>query len=671
MPRASLAPCLLVVLCGALGAGPAGAQDDLLLLPPEDEALDPVTALAGLKPDTAVVYTGEELYRRGYRTLGEALRDTVGIFQRQTPAGPRYSARGIKDGLALIIDGIPHIIDGERDLLDVDRTLDLRDLEQIEIVRGPSSAIWGVTALAGVVRVTTRRPLRTGATVGLRTGLIDPLALGAETEAFGDVSLRRGDVGLFAIGRARIGPRQRFRYDNAPTQYFPIGGVFVPGALTDHDVLAPNDSAYAVRAGAEVFDLRADVSHQSNTEHTPLSTFSHAVLADRPEQSVRHRTRGRILLNTSFWRFSVQGAAFLAQHLREDTFRLYPTGDVLPFGGDIITRGRTLRGGFRLRTDFALTDDHRFIGAAFGELGQNTAAADATDAQTGERVRDLVQISDLDASGTLAGEYQGDLPWGLFVTAGAALRYRTGFPLSFAPRASLAYVPVPMVSFRVSYAEGTREPDKFDLGALSRSLVAGTVAGVRENPQLQPEHVRNVEAGVSLRPTATTRMSLEAFGVSHAGAVVQVVRNGAVQPVNLGPRYIVGLESDAHLEPVTDSLFFDANVTYAQTLYGPTLNEDLLKAVVQVRARWWQHLEMGLRARSRVDFSVGGLGHTLAVDAFGSYQPAGGPFTLSVAGQNLNDANESTPATPGLAGAVPVDTPGPGRMILFTLTGTL
>ncbi|MEM8505852.1 MAG: TonB-dependent receptor [Cyanobacteria bacterium P01_D01_bin.1] len=69
-----------------------------------------------------------------------------------------YSIRGLsnlnflsRDSAAFYIDDVPYDYNGFLDL-------DLTDLEQIEVLRGPQSTLYGRNAIAGVVNINTRRP---------------------------------------------------------------------------------------------------------------------------------------------------------------------------------------------------------------------------------------------------------------------------------------------------------------------------------------------------------------------------------------------------------------------------------------------------------------------------------------------------------------------------------
>lgn len=154
--------CVCFFFSGAAGADDFAFDDDAPAAP----------VLAELAADDVVVISGAELLARGYRTLGEALAFEAGFVRARAAGGQRYSLYGVKNGVALVVDGVPVVVDGERDVVDVDDVLDLQEVERVEIVKGPSTTFSGAGALTGTVRVTSKRPGVTGATVRTSAGAL-------------------------------------------------------------------------------------------------------------------------------------------------------------------------------------------------------------------------------------------------------------------------------------------------------------------------------------------------------------------------------------------------------------------------------------------------------------------------------------------------------------------
>jgi len=139
------------------------AQEEPVELPPVV-----VTATATPKPidevvSTITVVTREEIEARGKETLDEVLREVPGVDVVRT-GGPGGRAslliRGGRDEHVLVlIDGIE-----VNDPMEFGRSFDagllaLDDIDRIEVLRGPQSALYGSDAMSGVVQIFTRRGL--------------------------------------------------------------------------------------------------------------------------------------------------------------------------------------------------------------------------------------------------------------------------------------------------------------------------------------------------------------------------------------------------------------------------------------------------------------------------------------------------------------------------------
>jgi vitamin B12 transporter len=145
-----------------LGAGEIAAQSGS----PEGAALEPVV-IAATRLETSVerapsatsVITAEEIEARQYRFVAEALRTVPGLNVAQTgTAGQLTSAfiRGQRsDQTQVLLNGIP-INQGLAGLFNfADVTTD--NIERIEVIRGPQSALFGPRASGGVINIVAKR----------------------------------------------------------------------------------------------------------------------------------------------------------------------------------------------------------------------------------------------------------------------------------------------------------------------------------------------------------------------------------------------------------------------------------------------------------------------------------------------------------------------------------
>ena len=111
--------------------------------------------------DSVTVVSREELDARQITTLGDALRMVPG-FTVARNGGPGtvtslFPRGGESDYTLVLVDGVrANSFGGGIDLSQVP----IDDVERIEIVRGPQSAIYGADAIGGVVQVVTRAEVR-------------------------------------------------------------------------------------------------------------------------------------------------------------------------------------------------------------------------------------------------------------------------------------------------------------------------------------------------------------------------------------------------------------------------------------------------------------------------------------------------------------------------------
>jgi iron complex outermembrane receptor protein len=115
-------------------------------------------------PSSVSIVTAEEIQRHGYRTLAEILGSVRGFYvsndRNYTSVGVRgfAPAGDYNTRILLLIDG--HRINDniyEQGLLGRELPVEVDLIERVEIVRGPSSSLYGTSAFFAVVNVITKR----------------------------------------------------------------------------------------------------------------------------------------------------------------------------------------------------------------------------------------------------------------------------------------------------------------------------------------------------------------------------------------------------------------------------------------------------------------------------------------------------------------------------------
>ena len=113
-------------------------------------------------PSTMNVITAKQIEERGYEQLEDALRDIPGIdFIHLNGYAPTfiyfrgmYGAENLR--VLLMIDGIPeNNIIGSNDM--AGPAYSLHNVEKIEVIWGPASALYGANAFGGVINIITKK----------------------------------------------------------------------------------------------------------------------------------------------------------------------------------------------------------------------------------------------------------------------------------------------------------------------------------------------------------------------------------------------------------------------------------------------------------------------------------------------------------------------------------
>jgi outer membrane receptor protein involved in Fe transport len=655
----------LVALLSVLRPPNARAQDLMLDEEPvHAAAVEKVAVAPDVRPHSATVMTGEELSRRGFRTLGDALAFVVGMNVDRTTAGEVFSQRGIPNGMSLVMDGVPQVLDGERASLDV-ADINLADVERVEVVRGPVTAVNGVGPLSGVVNVITRKPGLTGA--GVRVGVTD---LG-ERSVHADGTWRKEELAARVSLSYRAGTSARWRLEAVPTRYIQVGSATLFSTKVN-TTRAVDDEQWAGRLAASYRGVLVDGWFTRSQQFSPLSRFSHADVSRDPQERFRQQQRLRVMWQGFLGPVAVQAAAYASQQNRRDRIPLFPRGGPFPSGGETTIAAQVTTAGALLRADIPLGPDRRLVLGSFGDVTRNNAQSDSVDPVTGAYTPALVTLNTL--TGTLSGaaEYQWDMGLGFHVNAGLVGEWRTAYGFSLAPRASLQWNPLPFFTARLAYSEGTRSPDRYDVTSLTQAVVAARVVGAGTNPRLRPERVRSLEVGASFDPSAQLHVGADLFVSRHEDAVVNAVDGLHWVPGNQSARLITGGEVISTCDVIPGWLHAWAGGAVSAVVDGPALQDNVGSVLFGTELTPLPGLELGTRSRLRHRMGNGaGSGPAHTTDLFSSYEPPGGRFTVMGGVRNVFNQNPRSHEEAGLTNAPDVAVPSPTRTFYVAVEGRL
>lgn len=114
-------------------------------------------------PSTVTVLTEEDIRLAGVTSVPDLLRRVAGVdVMSLSAAQPDVSIRGFNRELSnkvlVLIDGRSVYLDFLGTVLWSSLPVSLEEIERIEIIRGPGSAIYGANAMNGVINILTRTP---------------------------------------------------------------------------------------------------------------------------------------------------------------------------------------------------------------------------------------------------------------------------------------------------------------------------------------------------------------------------------------------------------------------------------------------------------------------------------------------------------------------------------
>ena len=207
-----------------------------IMLTPETMALPPIV-VTGTKSSRKVenapiqtqVITKREIDASGVINLRGLLAEQTGLAVI-SDHGRGVQMQGFDPDYTLILlDGEP-IIGRTAGTLDLDRFL-VNNLEQVEIVKGPTSSLYGSEALAGVINLITRMPEKPfSISVRPRYGSFGSLNFTGELET------HQRDIGIsFFIDRS-----QSDGYDHTPETISPTAPEYVTYTANPKIVYRPN-----------------------------------------------------------------------------------------------------------------------------------------------------------------------------------------------------------------------------------------------------------------------------------------------------------------------------------------------------------------------------------------------------------------------------------------------
>lgn len=159
-----------VLLTLLLGSASAVYADEV-----QEYALDTMVVTASRVEQKAfdtqadvTVITREDLEKKHYTDLGDALKDVPGVtLQNYGVTGENYTANRLyingSSNLVVLVDGMRANVNGSTSgALSPSEYANLDTVERIEILKGSASTLYGADAVGGVINIITRKQTENG-----------------------------------------------------------------------------------------------------------------------------------------------------------------------------------------------------------------------------------------------------------------------------------------------------------------------------------------------------------------------------------------------------------------------------------------------------------------------------------------------------------------------------
>src|SRR3954462_15393237 len=197
---------VLMLVTGPQEPAAAGATGSQAKPPPEpqtDAAVDEIVVVTASRreeqllnaPATMTVITDDMLGVAPSQSVTDLLRLVPGLNTVQTSARDvNVTSRGatstLSDSMLVLLDGRSIYQDFFGSVLWDFLPVDTTEIKQVEVIRGPASAVWGANAMTGVVNVVSRTPREMqGTSVSIRFGQFDRSPTGGKFDGGGMFSV--------------------------------------------------------------------------------------------------------------------------------------------------------------------------------------------------------------------------------------------------------------------------------------------------------------------------------------------------------------------------------------------------------------------------------------------------------------------------------------------------
>ncbi|HEY7576191.1 MAG TPA: TonB-dependent receptor [Acetobacteraceae bacterium] len=440
---------------------------------------EPVTTSATGKPQTAStapvnmeIVTQDDIRRSGATSIPDVLQFVTGVDVRRygiadAEVGIRGYNQPFNPRLLVLVNGRQVYLDDYGRVLWSGIPVQLAEIRQIEVIKGPNSALYGFNAVSGVINIITYDPLRDKINTATFTGGTQNYLAGSAvgTGQIGDRAGLRVSIGGFRADDYPPGPlpvTDALNRRNPQVGAFNVDGramlspdveAYVEGSMSDSRVAAKDFAA-----DFDTFFTRTNAIRAGLSADTALGLLNLSAYRNGQEISVASLS----LLSIPNW---VAESEYVVQ-----------ASDLVKIGADHV-----LRVGLEYRNN-ALTGP----GFVNGTIGYNVYSASL---MWNWQIMPELSLTTAVRVDTLYLRYSGTPAVG----SGFSLAdYNSAHQTVPSFNAGLVYNPTEQDTFRLMLARGVQLPSLVDFGLQGSFGTFGPVV-VAGNPNLSAATVDNAE----------------------------------------------------------------------------------------------------------------------------------------------------------------------------------
>jgi len=470
-------------------------QEEIHWLQEESYVTTATKTLENIKKSGATVsiITDSDLKNMGARNLMDALKRLPGLGINQSNVGnSSVEVRGVKsdfgEKVLFLINGHPSnnnlVNGGASSAYD---TFIIDDIKQVEVIRGPGSALYGANAFVAVINIITKTAKDIEGTVitigagSYKTEKINVLYGGSlgEVEVAANINILdtdglKGDVESDAIGNSGQSDYGNQRYDlgfQLGFNHYSLNGKYVKRQAGSYIgvINALNDDSEQ-----EYIEYFLDFGYQRN--FSSQLTFSSSIYLDHFEF--------------------------------DNLWEALPESDTTPDGLLLRSPIEHDKLGTELQLEYQLSTKHKLLGGLMAEHQSQYNVELWTNNGSGplQNVSSVANWNGRHNRDIYAAFMQDiwDINPNLRLIAGARYDHYSDFGSTFNPRASLMWEFVNNYNFITTYGSAFRAPTFGELYNINNPSIVG-------NPDVNPEEIDTIELGVNGNITKRMKASITLF----------------------------------------------------------------------------------------------------------------------------------------------------------------